>query len=167
MPRTTNQDSTNVTVASWSKSVPYIDSWQTKEPVLSQYKSFLEKTGPQSGNQNPDSQYWGTQSQAINMNLLGSQVQAGEFLAWAGETGPGGCGCTNDKDPNWTWSGKTNTHLHIFFTRRDPSNNEWYFIDPSGIYGPPVCYPTHMTDPITTPCARYPISWKGGKPQYP
>ena len=57
-------------------------------------------------------------------------------------------------------------HLHIFFARKDPTNNEWYLIDPYGIYGPPDCYPANFSDPISG-CARYPITWKGGKPQHP
>ena len=145
----------------WSKTVPTL-----AEPRLSQYKSFLTSTGcPQNPPRNPDSNYWGTESEKIDTTLLSNSVEAGTFLAWAGETGPGGCNCTNDS-ASYTWGGGVNTHLHVFFTRRDQTNNEWYFIDPYGIYGHPSCYPSNLTDPITTSCARYPITWKGGKPQY-
>lgn len=55
----------------------------------------------------------------------------------------------------------------ITFAWRDLTNNEWYFIDPYGMYEPPACYLTKLTDPINTACVRYSISWKGSKPQYP
>jgi hypothetical protein len=61
--------------------------------------------------------------------------------------------------------GGVNTHPHIFFARRDPTNNEWYFIDPYGIYASGGCYPA-LNTAINTPCARYPAAWKGGKAQY-
>ncbi len=143
--------------ASWNVTVPKLN-----EPGLSNYKAYLGATGcPQNGPRNPDPNFWGTEAEKIDMSLLGKVLPVGAPLAWAGCTGPGGCGCTGG--PRNT----ANTHLHIFFAHRDPSDNEWYFIDPYGIYGPPSCYPANLTDPITTPCARYPIAWKGGKPQYP
>jgi hypothetical protein len=148
--------------ASWNQTIPNLN-----EPGLSQYKHYLQATGcPQTGPRNPNPTYWGTDAQKIDPSLLGKDVAAGAPLAWAGCTGPGGCGCTNSS-AGWTWGGGVNTHLHIFFAHRDPSDNEWYFIDPYGIYGPPTCYPTNLTDPITSHCARYPNAWKGKKPQYP
>lgn len=147
---------------SWSQTVPNLG-----EPRLSHFKSYLTATGcPLTGTRNPQSTYWGTDSEKIDMTLLGKTVSAGALIAWAGDTGPGGCGCTNDS-ASYVWGGGVNTHLHIFFARRDPSNNEWYFIDPYGIYGPPSCYPATFADPINGACARYPITWKGGKTQYP
>jgi hypothetical protein len=151
--------------ASWTQTVPRLG-----EPRLSQFKKYLNDTGcPETGERHPDPKYWGTEADKIDSNLLGKQLEAGAFLAWAGNTAPGGCGCTKDPLPpgGWTWGGGTNTHLHIFFAHRDPSDNEWYFIDPYGIYSSPSCYPSKLTDPITIACARYPIAWKGGKPQYP
>lgn len=41
-----------------------------------------------------------------------------------------------------------------------------YLVDPYGIYASGGGYPG-MNTPMTTPCARYPILWKGGKSQYP
>ncbi|KOP24655.1 hypothetical protein AMR41_19960 [Hapalosiphon sp. MRB220] len=147
--------------ASWSKTVPSLS-----EPRLSQFKSYLATTGcPLNGTRNPQAKYWGTDVHKIDHSLLGKYVAAGEHIAWAGNTAAGGCGCTSDES-SWMWGGGSNTHLHIFFCRRDLTNNEWYFIDPYGIYGPPNCYPANVTDPITTPCARYPIAWKGGKPTF-
>jgi hypothetical protein len=146
---------------SWKVTVPTL-----QEPRLSQFKDYLGNTGcPQGGPYAPDATYWGTDEHRIDRSLLNKSIAAGTVIAQAGSTGPGGCGCTND-DASWTWGGKDNTHLHIFFARRDPTDNEWYFIDPYGIYGPPSCYPTALTDPVTTSCARYPVAWKGGKPAY-
>ncbi len=45
------------------------------------------------------------------------------------------CGCSTGPRSS------PNTHIHIFFARRDPADNKWYFFDPYGIYWPPDCYP--------------------------
>jgi hypothetical protein len=84
-------------------------------------------------------------------------ISAGAVLGWAGCTGPGG-----QSKP-----GGPNTHLHIFWARRDPADNLWYFFDPYGIYARPELYPAGITDSISTACLRYPVAWKGGRPQYP
>jgi hypothetical protein len=145
----------------WSSTVPTLG-----EPRLSHYKTFLASTGcPLRGRRNPQAKYWGSDSEAIDTALLGTTVARGAALAWAGETGPGGCGCTDDAS-SYVWGGGTNVHLHIFFAARDTTNNEWYLIDPYGIYGPPDCYPATYADPIGA-CARYPVTWLGGKPQFP
>jgi hypothetical protein len=147
---------------SWTKTVPSLS-----EPRLSQFKTYLAATGcPLTGTRNPQAKYWGTDAHKIDHSLLNKNVGAGAHIAWAGNTSGGGCGCTDDH-ADYVWSNGSNTHLHIFFCRRDPTNNAWYFIDPWGIYSVPTCYPANITDPITTPCARYPIAWKGGRPQYP
>jgi hypothetical protein len=149
--------------ASWSVTVPTLE-----EPVLSQFKKYLNDTGcKEDGSGTPEKKYWGKESEKIDTSLLNKQVVRGAELGWAGDTAPGGCWCTNKDNASYLWGGNTNTHLHIFFARRDFTSNEWYFIDPYGIYGPPACYPAKLTDPINTACARYSISWKGGKPQYP
>jgi hypothetical protein len=151
---------TNDANQAWNVSVPTLT-----EPRLSQYKKYLAATGcPQGGPYNPDPDYWGTDSDKIDMTLLGKHVNAGQTIAHAGCTGPGGCGCTDDQ-ASWKWGGGINTHLHIFFARRDPSDNEWYFVDPYGIYASGGCYPA-LNTPISTPCARYPVLWKGKKAQF-
>jgi hypothetical protein len=48
-----------------------------------------------------------------------------------------------------------------------PTDDQWYFFDPYGIYAPRACYPTGMTEAITTACARYSVGWKDGAPQLP
>jgi hypothetical protein len=139
----------------WSVSVPSLSG-----TAQTTYKNYLTSTGCTEDNPSPDSPQWGTNGQTIDMGLLGDQVAAGDFLAKAGSTGPGGCGCMK--------SGVgPNTHLHIFWARRDPTNNEWYLFDPYGIYAMPDCYPANVTDTITTSCARYPVAWKNRKPEYP
>ena len=98
----------------------------------------------------------------IDPHLVGRTVAAGDHLAWAGCTGPGGCGCTK------AMPGHPNTHLHIFFVRRDPTDGNWYFIDPYGVYSYPAAgYPPGVTDAATGSCVRYSVAWKGGHPQYP
>ncbi len=152
---------TNDANNAWNVSVPTLG-----EPRLSQYKAFLTNTGcPKGGPYHPNATYWGTDADKIDMSLLNKSVAAGAVIAHSGCTGPGGCGCTDNSD-KYKWGGGVNTHLHIFFARKDPSDQQWYFIDPYGIYASGGCYPGFNTA-INTPCARYPVMWKGRKVQYP
>jgi hypothetical protein len=152
---------TNDANNAWNVTVPTL-----KEPRLTHYKEFLKKTGcPKGGPYNPDPQFWGTDADKIDMTLLNKSVAAGAVIAHAGETGPGGCHCTDDS-ASYAWGGGVNTHLHLFCARRDPTDNKWYFIDPYGIYASGSCYPAFNT-PVNSPCARYPVMWNGGKAQYP
>lgn len=141
--------------AAWNNTVPNLQN-----PDLDKYKNYLGLTGatqsPRTRNLNAD--YWGTNAQTISVSV-GSTVTRGQHLAWAGCTGPGGCGYSAPTRPN--------THLHIFFTRRDPTNNTWYFIDPYGIYASPACYPGPVNAVATGACVRYGVAWKDSVPQYP
>ena len=135
------------------------------------YKYFLEQTGctkDPAGRTNLDPTRWGTDSDSLV--AVGSTVARGGLLAHAGSTGPGGCGCI-PKDPATAAIGDggtgPNTHLHIFFAKRDPTDSLWYFFDPYGMYAPAECYPAGMTDALPAACARYPVAWKDGKPQLP
>jgi murein DD-endopeptidase MepM/ murein hydrolase activator NlpD len=141
----------------WTKTVPKLSGDQ-----LTNYKTYLNGTGcPLTTSQrSPTVANWGKQSQKIQV-AVGAQVTAGQLIAYAGSTGPGGCGCADDGTTN------ANTHLHIFFAHRDATDKLWYFFDPYGIYSYPSCYPTGVADPINTECARYPITWKTGNPSYP
>jgi murein DD-endopeptidase MepM/ murein hydrolase activator NlpD len=110
---------------------------------------------------NPNADHWGTNSQKTPVSV-GQSVAQGQIIAYSGQTGPGGAlgggGGSN-----------TNNHLHIFFTRKDKTNNEFYFVDPYGIYGVPSCYPNPIVGPYPSSqniCARYPILFKNGYPQY-
>ena len=142
----------------WSKSVPSIAADTADDHSKSDYKAYLGASGCTEAvaTRNPASVNWGTSSHTIPV-AVNQQVTAGQMLAWAGQTGPGG-----GRSP----SGSNNTHLHIFFTVKDPTDNRFYFIDPYGIYSIPSCYPAATTGATGT-CARYPIAWKGGTPQYP
>ncbi len=146
----------------WNITVPTLG-----DPILKQYQAYLKNTGcPQGGPYHPNADYWGTDADKIDMSLLGKHVNQGDVVAHSGCTGPGGCGCTKGDDPDWIWGGGVNTHLHIFFARRDTTDNEWYFIDPYGIYSSGGCYPA-FNQAITSACARYPVMWVGKKAQYP
>jgi murein DD-endopeptidase MepM/ murein hydrolase activator NlpD len=141
----------------WTNTVPS-NVWG-KPADKTNYQNYLTATGcPLFGNRNPLSGQWGTNAQTISV-WVGKQVIAGESLAWAGSTGPGGCGCVDG-------STNVNTHLHIFFAHRDPLDSQWYFFDPYGIYAYPSCYPTAVNAVINTECSRYPVSWKNGNPGY-
>lgn len=141
--------------SAWSISVPTLSGDNLKD-----YKAYLENTGceQKKADRKPDEKYWGKNSDAIDKSLLGKTVRRGQFLGWAGNTGPGG---------KRGASASTNIHLHVFWARRDPANKKWYFFDPYGIYAKPDCYPNGTTDSLNTPCARYPVVWKDGKPQLP
>jgi murein DD-endopeptidase MepM/ murein hydrolase activator NlpD len=138
--------------AAWNQTVPSLSG-----DLLDEYVTHLQETGcPQTPPRNPDAAHWGTNEQTIPVTV-GQHVARGEFLAWAGNTGPGGK----------RGSGGPNTHLHIFWCRRDPTDGRWYFFDPYGVYALPGCYAAGITDSTNGPCVRYPVAWLGGRPQYP
>lgn len=146
----------------WSATIPTLKT--SSKPMENQkqlYKDYLNATGcPEAKkDRDPKADWWGTSSQAISSSLLGKTVSAGEVIAWAGSTGPGGCGCMKGGDG-------PNTHLHIFFAHRDPVDDLWYFFDPYGIYNYGDCYPAPVDQGSNNGCARYPVAWKSGKPSY-
>jgi hypothetical protein len=139
--------------AAWSKSIPTLSGQERTD-----YETHLNGTGctQNPATRAPSAAYWGTEAERLPAGLVGSTVARGAALAWAGNTGPGGK----------RGAGSPNTHLHIFWTRRDPTNNQWYFFDPYGIYAMPTCYPSSVTGTLGA-CSRYPIAWMGARPQYP
>jgi murein DD-endopeptidase MepM/ murein hydrolase activator NlpD len=142
--------------AAWSQTMAHPPA---NDRELAAYRVHLLATGcaEDPAGRRLDPRHWGTEGETIDRRLLGKRVATGTFLAWAGDTGPGG-----KRGP-----GGPNTHLHVFFARRDPSDQKWYFFDPYGIYGQPDCYPLRLTDPVTGPCVRYPVAWTGGRPRFP
>ncbi len=140
--------------AAWTQTMTA--SWIGDE-ALAAYRTHLEETGctQDPATRDLDADQWGTNAQTIPV-AVGDQVSRGQVIAWAGNTGPGGM----------KGSGGPNTHLHIFWTRRD-SDGQFYFVDPYGIYAMPECYAAGVTDATTGPCVRYPVGWQGGRPQYP
>ena len=104
----------------WSKSQPTL-SQAANDPTRIKYENHLKNTGCplKASDRNPNTGWWGTNSQKISSDLVGKNVQAGDVIGWAGSTGPGG---------------QAANHLHIFFAHRDPSDKRWYFFDPYGIY---------------------------------
>jgi murein DD-endopeptidase MepM/ murein hydrolase activator NlpD len=145
----------------WTMTVPWMAGIPDLASEQANFTSYLTDTGcNQNGSGVPQSGWWGTNGDTVPVSV-GDFVQRGEILGKAGSTGPGGCGCA-------TGGSGPNHHLHIFFARRDPVNDNWYFFDPYGIYGPTECYPTRNDAEgasSATPCARYPVAWLGGRPQ--
>src|SRR5216684_3944487 len=98
------------TEMAWSKTVPTLSG-----DTLTSYEDLLTNTGcPQTGKQNPDPAYWGTDAHKVDMSLLNTQVAAGKQLGWSGNTGPGG---------QQSVGAGPNAHIHMFWTRRDQTNN--------------------------------------------
>jgi hypothetical protein len=142
----------------WSKSIPSISGSD-----LTNYKNHLIASGcaQDPALRNPNADHWGTNSQKIPVSV-GQSVAQGQIIAYSGQTGPGG-------SLGGGGGSNTNNHLHIFFTRKDKTNNEFYFVDPYGIYGIPSCYPNPIVGPYPASqniCARYSILFKNGYPQY-
>ena len=128
------------------------------------FQSYLDWTFCQNVGNIPNSNYWGELDETFEVEV-GDQVSRGELIGHAGNTGPGGIILAIDED-DVQQTGR-NIHLHIYFAKRDLSNNNWYLIDPYGIYSQRDCYPDDITDPINTPCSRYQIFWKDGIAKYP
>jgi murein DD-endopeptidase MepM/ murein hydrolase activator NlpD len=142
----------------WNLTIPWFATVPSLNEDKTNYIALLNATGctQNPATRNPDPNHWGSNSDTIRVSI-GQKVARGQFLAWAGQTGPGG---NRNKD-------RVNTHLHIFFAHRDPTDNNWYFFDPYGIYSTPECYPAGVTDPLSTDCVRYPVAWQGNTPEYP
>jgi Bacterial tandem repeat domain 1 len=139
--------------AAWSRSMPTLSGQNRTD-----YQTHLVQTGctQNAATRAPNAAHWGTNQETISGALLGTNVARGAVLAWAGNTGPGGK----------RGAGSSNTHLHIFWARKDPTDSQWYFFDPYGVYAMPTCYPANVTDAIGG-CARYPVAWRNGRPAYP
>jgi len=148
---------------SWAVTAPQLDV-PASRAAHDNYVAFLAATGcARDGSGVPDPAYWGAAADRVRV-AVGQRVARGQVLAAAGCTGPGGCGCTTGRPA------RPNTHLHIFFARRDATDARWYFFDPYGIYGPTQCYPTAGNaggGNAATQCARYPSAWLGGTPRLP
>ena len=143
----------------WNVTIPTFISSDSKDPNFAAYTSYLNASGctKDKSKRHLNPANWGT-NEKLDTSLLGKVVHPGQVIAHSGQTGPGG-----GRDP----SGGVNTHVHVFFTRRDPANGTFYFFDPYGEYSTPDCYPSGITDAPSNSCQRYPVVWKGGKPQFP
>ncbi len=142
--------------SAWSQTIPTLSGTD-----LTDYTAHLNDTGCKikPADRNLDATTWGSDSDTINMSLLGTTVQRGDVIAHAGDTGPGG--------KRGAGAGSPNIHLHIFFAHYDTSDGKWYFFDPYGIYNMRSCYPNNLSDPIRQQQAGYGIAWKNGIPQLP
>ncbi|MEM7234651.1 MAG: hypothetical protein AAF517_20905, partial [Planctomycetota bacterium] len=77
---------------------------------------------------------WGKSWHTIQVEV-GDWVQAGEHIAWAGNTGAGGAGAGLEDDGT-PESFTGNTHLHSSFAVAHPTLADTYVIvDPFGVYG--------------------------------
>lgn len=77
---------------------------------------------------------WGTDSQKIPVNV-GDWVEAGQFIAWSGNTGPGGAGAGLNADGTLMDTTRANNHLHFMLAVVNPkTTGEWIFIDAFGVY---------------------------------
>ena len=139
----------------WNITIP---TFSKTDPNLTAYTSYLNASGctKDKSKRHLNAANWGT-NEKLDTTLVGKTVHPGQVIAHSGQTGPGG-----GRDPG----GAVNTHVHVFFTHRDPANGTFYFFDPYGIYSTPDCYPSGINDAPQN-CNRYPVVWKGGKPQFP
>ena len=152
--------SQNDCTQAWTKSFPSL----SKQADIDKYLSYLTYTGCAKSGDTPQEFYWGKKTDTLNVQA-GQEVQRGDSIGLAGNTGPGGIILAIDINAiNQT---PTNVHLHIYFAKRDSVDHKWYLIDPYGIYSKRDCYPTDLDDPINTPCSRYQVFWKDGIAKYP
>ena len=152
--------SQNDCTQAWTKSFPSL----SKQADIDKYLSYLTYTGCNKSGDTPQEFYWGKKTDTLNVQA-GQEVQRGDSIGLAGNTGPGGIILAIDINAiNQT---PTNVHLHIYFAKRDSVDHKWYLIDPYGIYSKRDCYPNDLDDPINTPCSRYQVFWKDGIAKYP
>lgn len=136
----------------------------SKQDDIDKFQAYLSYTDCDNPGDTPMELYWGTPDQTLEVSA-GQDVDRGQLLGWAGNTGPGGMMKSIKIDAINTTS--KNIHLHIYFAKRDLNDDKWYLIDPYGIYSQRDCYPTDLDDPINTPCSRYQVFWKDGIAKYP
>ena len=103
------------------------------------YADAQKKIADQNGG-TPKELYWGTETQKLKVGV-GDPVEAGQFLAWTGDTGDGGAGDALDPgNPGQFYSGSQatgNNHLHLYFAVKHPDpalTSHWILVDPYGIY---------------------------------
>ena len=84
---------------------------------------------------NPSDQHWGTNSQAILVDV-GDTVYAHQQIAWSGNTGPGGAGMGLNEDGTPKNANTANNHLHFMLAVSHPTwtSGEWLYVDPYGVY---------------------------------
>lgn len=83
---------------------------------------------------NSNKLYWGEESHTIAVNV-GDWVNAGQFLAHSGNTGPGGAGAGLNNDGTPSDTTRANNHLHFMLAVPNPKTaGEWVFVDPYGVY---------------------------------
>ncbi len=123
----------------------------------------MTKTGctEKSSTRHLDANYWGKSSETIVKDLVDKDVKAGDHLGWSGCSAPGSCGCMSGMPS------APNTHLHLFTAYKDPSNGQWYFTDPWGVYSTPDCYPAKDTDAVNLECEWFMSSFKKGRAEHP
>lgn len=103
------------------------DLAKAKQSPSTQYRNFANKP-------NPSALCWGTQSQTVKVKV-GQTVQAGQFIAWAGNTGSGGIKFIlkpngDLENPN---TKSFNVHLHFSLSIQN-NQGDWIKIDPYGVY---------------------------------
>jgi len=83
---------------------------------------------------NSNKLYWGEESHTIAVNV-GDWVNAGQFIARSGNTGPGGAGAGLNNDGTVSDTTRANNHLHFMLAVPNPkTSGEWVFVDPYGVY---------------------------------
>ncbi|MEO0340178.1 MAG: hypothetical protein AAF242_13305, partial [Bacteroidota bacterium] len=88
-------------------------------------------------NKNTNKLSWGTESQKVKVKK-GQYVKAGQFLAYAGNTGVGGIRVALNSQGNFSNSNTRsfNVHLHFSLYIKDsrPGKSGWIKVDPYGAY---------------------------------
>lgn len=117
-----------------------------KNSPTAKYKSFAK-------NGTTSALCWGTNSQTIKVKK-DDNVQAGQFLAYAGNTGSGGIGVILNDDGTLTNSNTKSFNVHLHFEAsvqdtRSGHSGEWVNIDPYGTYNHSgvSCYDLESTTP--------------------
>lgn len=83
---------------------------------------------------NPSDLHWGTESHKILVNV-GDWVNAGQLIAYSGNTGVGGASAGLKDDGTPFDSTRANNHLHFMLAVPNPKDSaRWIFIDAFGFY---------------------------------
>ena len=103
-------------------------------PVPADADASVKKYNKFANLSSPSSIHWGTDEQTILVNV-GDNVQAGQHIAYSGNTGPGGAGAGLKDDGTPSDNTRANNHLHFMLAVVNPKTaGEWIFVDPFGVY---------------------------------
>ncbi len=139
--------------ADWLKASKIVDPSPGQDTNWIRYIKFAAK--------GYNATYWGKKTQSLQVSV-GQNVQEGQVIGWAGNTGAGGAGNGLNADGTPSDPARANNHLHFMLMVPGPgSSNDWVFVDAFGVYAKASsgCYEIHKQPGYARFFAPFPSSF--------